>query len=218
MTAELKVQSDSNLQRAGECFMFLLWVESTMIDFLTLEAGDSVMRNGYNSAYRSGSAFPKDFATSRLELSRKTFEEVKGIFLKKWPQWKNDGEVHSAIERMVIFRNAIGHAQVQPFRPYLLYTPHGQKALDRIYTYMHCAGCGQLLKNCGCKKKEDLASPRTMKLSFSDRKFVAGLYGDIRTVDGKCFFSTSKLLNVAYQGIAWPLPNGKFHLRRNNLN
>ena len=204
MTAELKVQNDPNLQLAGECFMYLLWVESTMIDFLTLEAGDSEMRNGYNIACRSGGDLPKDFAKKRLELSRETFEAVKKDFLKRWPRWENDPEVYGAIERAVIFRNAIGHAQVQLLRPYLLYTPKPKKEgkeWDVLNQYLSCAACRKLLKDCVCKG-DNIGSPRSLKLAF--RRGQIEIYDIIETIDWKCFLPTSQLLNVAYRGIAWP--------------
>ena len=39
MTVRIKMHKDQNLILAGESFMYLRWVESAMIDFLTLEAG-----------------------------------------------------------------------------------------------------------------------------------------------------------------------------------
>ncbi len=200
-----RVEADSHLQSAGECFMFLCWAESTMRDFLVLHEGSCDLRIEYNTAYGS-SMHPPEFARRRLEAGRLSFGRIKNEFLSAWPQWKDDREIRDAIERVVIYRNGFGHAQVQPFRQYLLYTPTAI-ALEAIREYMRCSICRSQLKNCKCNH-EDVAEPLSLVFRCLDSKFLVQFYGDIRTVDVKCFLPTAKELNVAYQGVAWPRGNG----------
>ena len=200
-----RVDTDDHLHSAGECFMFLCWVESTMRDFLVLSHGSSDLRAKYNKAYGSTN-HPPEFARKRLERGRLTFGRIKNQFLSKWPQWKLNTDIHDAIERVVIYRNGFGHAQIQPFRQYLLYTP-SQTATKSIREYMKCSKCLKRLKSCKCTHN-DTAEPLSLVFRCLDGNFLSQLYGDIRTVDERCFLPTAKHLNVAYQGVAWPDERG----------
>ena len=200
-----RVETDNHLQSAGECFMFLCWVESTMRDLLVLHEGSCALRAKYNKAY-GASNHPPEFARRRLEIGRLTFGRIKNEFLSAWPKWKADTEIHDAIERVVIYRNGFGHAQVQPFRQYLLYTPT-TTALKAIREFMRCSKCLSRLKDCKCKH-ENATEPLSLVFRCVERNFLSQLYGDIRTVDEKCFLPTAKELDVAYQGVAWPENRG----------
>ena len=208
-----RVESDKHLQSAGECFMFLCWVESTMRDFLVLYEGGADLRTKYNKAYGSA-AHPQEFARKRLELGQLTFGNLKNRFFSAWPNWKNDTDIHEAIERVVIYRNGFGHAQIQPFRQFLLYTPTSA-AMNAIQEYMRCSICFECLKNCQCER-DNMAEPPSFVFPCLDSKFLRELYGDIRTVDDSCFLPTAQVLNVKYQGVAWP--EGKnYALAQHNL-
>ena len=127
-----QIERDEHLISAGECFMFLCWVESTMRDLIVLRDGDDDLRKRYNDAFGCGS-HPAEFARNRLNLGKLNFGKIKEIFLCRWSNFRENEAVHASIERAVIFRNGFGHANIQPFRPYLLYTPMiqlGGKSID----------------------------------------------------------------------------------------
>ena len=145
-----RVETDKHLIMAGECFMYLGWVESTMRDFVVLKEGDKDLRRRYSEAYGK-EGHPPDFVRRRLELGRLTFGAIKNRFLCLWPLWKDNTNIRRAIECAVIYRNGFGHAQIQPFRPYLLYTPN-KDSRDKINEYMSCNNCMRISKDCICKK------------------------------------------------------------------
>ena len=206
----MKVENDPHLLSAGQCFMFLCWVESSMRDFVVLNDGGEEMRARYNTGIRTGK-HPPDFSRKRLEIGVSTFGTIKNRFLQMWPEWKTQQDVHEAIERVVIWRNAFGHAQIQPFRPYLLYTPN-TKSWEAIQRYMRCPTCLKYRQYCQCPK-DDFVDPITIKMPCLDETFLVGLYGDIKTVDVQCFLKTAQVLRVRYQGIAWPRGDGS-HISR----
>ena len=185
--------------------MFLSWAESAMRDLLVLGNANDDLRRSYNRAYGAQN-HPVSFARARLELGRLSFGRIKNQFLCKWPEWKDKADIHEAIERIIIYRNGFGHAQVQPFRQYLLYTP-SQSAIKSIREFMRCKICRERLKDCECKR-DDMAEPLTLVFRCLDREFLAQLYGDIRQVDQNCFLATARQLDVAYQGVAWPEGEG----------
>ena len=199
-----KGEADKHLIAAGECFMFLCWIESNMRDFLVLEEGGEDMRSEYNKAFGREN-HPPDFASKRLELSKGSFNKIKDQFLCKWPQWKERSDVHDSIERAVIFRNGFGHANVQSFRPFLLYTPN-EKSWELINKYMRCPKCLQYYQSCQCPKK-DLAEPPTLVFKCLEKSFLTMFYEDIKTIDFECFVPTARLLDVCYQGGSWPTEN-----------
>ena len=158
MASDPLVQVDPHLIAAGQCFMFLSWVQSAMCNLLALDALGPESRARYNAAYKTNGPWPREFSIERLTLSRESFGSLKNRYLDKWPQWR-EHDVHASIERGVLLRNAIGHAQVQPFRPYLLYVPEDEKwgALEKYFT---CQRCCLPLKTCTC----EYASPPALFL------------------------------------------------------
>ena len=207
----IKVEHDEHLRSAGECFMFLSWVQSAMCDLLASNGLGIEARERYNAAHRAGQSWPRDFSTRRLELSGQNFGWLKKEFLKIWPEWCGPSDVREAIERVVIYRNGIAHAQVQPFRPYLLYTPNDRSWAD-INAYTRCVRCLEFHKDCACSEPPDQASPPSLTFPFLDQGFVRSLYADIETVDTKCFAPTAEALGVAYKGIAWPDGGGGYRI------
>ena len=184
--------------------MYLGWVESTMRDFVVLKEGDKDLRRRYSEAYGKDD-HPRDFVRRRLELGRLTFGAIKNRFLCLWPIWRDDPNIRRAIECAVIYRNGFGHSQIQPFRPYLLYTPN-EDSIDKINEYMLCNNCMKMSKDCICNK-ENHADPYTLIFECLDEKFHAQFYQNIKTIDLYCFSPTAKLLDIAYQGVAWPQGN-----------
>ncbi len=206
------VEVDELLLAAGQCFMYLLWVESMMCDLMVLRKGGEEMRQRYNAAYGKTS-HPSDFAAQRLEMKADTFGNIKDGFFELWPQWKDQDDVRESIERAVIFRNAFSHAQVQPFRPYLLYNPK-KSAWDSINRYCYCGKCLKRHGDCDCSTA-DLSEPRCLKL---DQRYIDTTYDDIRTIDRDCFYPIAKDMGVEYRGIAWPTGHEGFSVAENRMN
>ena len=206
------VQTDRHLIFAGECFMYLSWVQSAMCDLLALEALGPESRARYNAARKANDPWPRDFSNERLTLSKESFGGLKNRFLDTWPQWHAHA-VHDAIERVVLLRNAIGHAQIQLNRPYLLYVPEDGR-WPVLETYFTCGRCGLRLNSCTCEH----ATPKALRLPCQEPWFVLTLYGDIQSVDTECLLPTAKLLAVEYQGCAWPDASGNYSITRHRPN
>lgn len=205
MQIKKRAETDKHLQSAGECFMFLCWTESAMRDLLALSDCSAGLRAKYNCAYKITS-YPSGFTRKRLELGRLSFGDLKNQFLARWPEWKENSNVRYAIERVVIYRNGFGHAQIQPFREFLLYTPN-KKAVEAIREFMRCSTCLKFLKYCNCER-DDMAEPLSLVFHCRDGNFLSQLYGDIKTIDQECFLPTAMDLDVAYQGATWPEDEG----------
>ena len=205
MSTDVKrVEPDVLWIKAGECFMFLLWCETVMGDFVVLKEGGEDMCKRYSESFGRG-LYPSDFSRKRLEIGKSSFGTTKTQFLRHWPNWAHEEEVSDAIERVVIWRNGLGHANVQPFRDFLLFTPI-KTSLTKIRKYTRCKECNEYLKDCKCAQK-DVAEPRSVVVS---RQTLETIFLDIRTVDLNCYYPTAKLLNIEYQGIAWPEKDGAF--------
>ena len=204
------VEPDKFLIKAGECFMFLLWSETVMCDFVVLKEGGEDMRRRYSDAFGKES-HPGDFSRERLKLGGRDFSEIKDCFLRHWPAWKDNREIRDAIERVVMWRNGLGHANVQPFRGHLLYTPN-EASWNRIREYMKCHKCYRYLKDCDCIH-EGLAEPHSLII---EQETLRTIYQDIRTLDVDCFYPTAMSLNVEYRGIAWPTEDGTYNLKENH--
>ena len=183
-----------------------------MCDLLALNPLGPQGRARYNAAFQAGGPWPGDFTEERLTLSKNSFGSLKNRFLDTWPQWRAH-TVQDAIERVVLLRNAIGHAHVQPYRPYLLYVPEDGRwpALGANFT---CERCRLPLKSCTCAH----ATVKSLILPCREPWFVASLYADIQCVDTQCLLPTAKLLGVEYQGCAWPDGSGSHSVTRHSPN
>ena len=110
-----QVTTDNHLIAAGECFMFLCWVESYMRDLVVLWEGGKDMRKRYNEAFGREN-HPSDFAQNRLILSARSFGEIKNRFLCHWPKWKEEKDIHESIKRAVIFSQWIRACECSAFQ------------------------------------------------------------------------------------------------------
>ena len=194
----LSVEPDNLLTAAGECFMHLLWAETVIRDLVVLQEGGADMRGRYSAAFGKD-PHPSDFSKKRMELGTRDFGVVKEQFLAYWPELVDNVEVRDAVERVVIWRNALGHANVQPFREFLLYTPVGSTS-RRIQRYMRCHICFKYHKDCQCNR-EDVADPDSLIIRL---RTLRTIYLDIRTVDVSCFYPAAVSMDVAYRGFGWP--------------
>ena len=192
------VEPDGFLSAAGECFMFLLWCETAMCDLVVLKEGGEEMQKCYSNSFGKESLL-RDFSRRRLELGVEDFRVIKDRFLCHWPQSESGREIRDAIERVVIWRNALGHANVQHFRGYLLYTPN-ETAWKRIRKYTRCEKCHRYFGKCGCSQ-ENYAEPHSITVR---EETLRTIYEDIRAVDIECLYPAAVSLDVAYQGVAWP--------------
>ena len=204
------VKPDDLLMKAGECFMFLLWSETAMCDLVVLKEGGNEMRKRYSEAFGK-EPHPRDFSRRRLELGSMGFNKIKTRFLDHWPQWKDIRDVRDAIERIVIWRNGLGHANVQPFRGYLLYTPT-ETSLKQVRKYTKCHKCLRYHNDCVCLH-HDLGDPLSLIVKHETLRTI---YEDIRTVDIECYYRTAISLGVEYQGVAWPKGDGTYVFKENH--
>ncbi len=206
-----KVEPDEFMLAAGQCFMYLLWCETVMRDFVVLREGGADMRRRYSEALGK-QPHPSDFSRRRMEMGKHDLVCVKDRYLALWPELRDDPETLDTIERIVVWRNALGHANVQPFRGSLLYTPRGDNAWERIRNHTRCADCFQYHKDCTCQP-EDLADPPSILIR---EETLQAIYDDIRAADIECFFPVAVHMNIEYRGIAWPMPDGEFLIVENH--
>lgn len=198
------------LMEAGQCLMYLLWIETAMRDLVVLQEGGDDMRKRYSEAFGK-TQHPSDFARNRLELGKLDFGRVKERFLDHWPHWKRNIEIHDAIERVVLWRNALGHMNIQPFRDFHLYTPD-QRAWNKIKCYMKCGRCFRYYIKCSCNRVEQSDPPSLV----IDSGTIETIYTDIRKVDLECFYPTAITLDIEYLGVAWPNVDGGFEVGIHN--
>ena len=190
---------------AGQCFMYLQWCETTMLDLVVLKEGGEDMRRRYSAAFGKA-PHPSDFTRARLELGKLDFGEIKERFVAYWPAVVRQREVEDAIERVVLWRNALGHVNVQAFRAHLLYTPT-DRTLRKMQTVFRCGKCLQYWEDCGCPDDRELAEPASIAIT---EEVIDGIYNDIQMADLHCFYPVACLLNVDYTGVAWPVPGGGY--------
>ena len=206
-----KVKPYPLLIDAGQCFMYLQWCETVMLDFIVLKEGGDDMCCRYSAAF-SKESLPSDFTRARLELGKSDFGDVKERFVKDWPEITQQPEVEDAIERVVLWRNALGHVNVQAFRAHLLYTPT-DRTMRKMLSVFRCHNCLEYLETCQCPDDEDRAEPFSLSITH---EVIDTIYNDIELVDLLCFYPVASVLNAEYRGVAWPTLGGEYIFREHH--
>ncbi|MCY4134641.1 MAG: hypothetical protein OXG30_06965 [bacterium] len=177
-----------------------------MVDLVVLCEGDEDMRFRYTSAFGRG-PHPRDFSRQRMELGKHDFATIKERFLAAVPQLNLGQDTQEAVERVVIWRNMLGHANVQPFRGYLLHTPPPKK-WERISRHLRCPQCLKFYADCGCET-HDQSEPLTVKI---EEEALLTILEDVRTVDAQCLYPAAVSIDVPYRGLAWPISGDEYEI------
>lgn len=186
---------------AGRCFMYLLWLESRIKDFLCIRdaerRNDEVILREYNEMRLTGRP-SITYEKQVFKWARRTLGHAIKEFLGEWPEYERDRNVSHAFKIVEIHRNAFAHA----------YMGSG----DRL-VFVPSKKTRDLIRDTGLPI-DDLGNPDfALLLPCLHEPFIVSFYECIKTIDFACFKKVAKQLEVeSYAGTFddpnWPLTEG----------
>ena len=132
MTSLSREITEITIQRAGEFFMYSIWLQGQMSDLIILNQSKHIIPD----FIANPSQVPNQMSTKRAKYWEMSFLSVKNEFVETFTlsdQHKND------LNAIYHLRNAIAHSHVSMGRSYLLFfiVPHGVKDKKRkLYQHL----------------------------------------------------------------------------------
>lgn len=161
--------AEINVQRAGEFFMYSIWLQGQMSDLIILNRNKNIIPEFIDNP----SQVPSQMSEERAKYWEKQFRSVKTEFTETFTlsaQHKND------LDAVYHLRNAIAHSHVSMGRSYLLYRPaRGEKQEQEIVSTL------------GLSPVEGQSNPLMLKLSFDNEDEYMNDFNRIKRLDEECF-------------------------------
>lgn len=169
-------KNEVNLQRAGEYFMYSLWIQNQMVDLIILKNNPKIISNFSENLQQ----VPNKMFLERTKYWEKNFGKIKKEFIDLFQNFLEEQDIND-LEAIYHIRNAIAHSSISLGRDYLLYKPsRGIKKEEN------------LIKSLQIGSRDDASNPRIFKLTFSNDTQYLNDFNRIKRLDEICF---KKLVN-----------------------
>lgn len=175
-------RAEINIARAGEFFIYCLWIQGQMADLIIFKNYPSLI----DPFVSSPSRIPSEMVTLRSQYWEKGFlgikEEFKQLFSNRiGDEHKND------LGAIYYLRNAIAHSHVSVARDYFLYRPgRGEEHQAKIVSALEL------------ESVEYPSSPFMMTLRFFDDQRYLKDFNRIKRLDEECFSEIARSLGVPH--------------------
>lgn len=176
---------DKNLRRAGEYFVYCLWLQNQMVDLIVLHDHPRIIK----SFIKNPTKVPRTMMVTRLRLWQKDFKDILDEFKEKF---KNslDEEALNDLNFILSMRNAISHSSVSIGRDYFMYRPDGRRSRITL-----------LKKAFRSSKNPDAAKPTIFRLDFKDDALYKKNFSVIKRLDEVVFKGIAELLRIPHSRI-----------------
>jgi hypothetical protein len=171
-----------NLLRAGEIFMYTIWLQSQMSDMLILKRKVELIPPFVENDKR----IPSEMAQLRATYWERQFSSVKDEFEIEFGDQLSEQDI-SDLDHILHARNMIAHAHVSLARDYMLYRPSGGERKEQT-----------LIDALGLKPIEGQAQPLMLKLQFQRDDIYNGLFQRIKRLDEVCFERLCQSIKVPH--------------------
>jgi len=173
---------------AGRCFMYLIWLQSRLADFLCIRDAQKKDDLGILRKYDETQQTGRPSLTYHKRVnnwSTKTLGMLIEEFLNEWPEYNGDADVSHAFKIIKIHRNAMAHAYIGN-SDWFVFKPN--------------QATRGLIKDTGLLRKELEQDDPDFALLYPwrDKDFVESFYKNIRLIDFACFAKVAEELGVKY--------------------
>jgi len=174
---------DTNLQRAGELFIYSLWVCGQMNDLLIFKSRPDLVGPFLSIPEQ----MPREFVQLRLTGWQDDFTPTKSKFVGAFSDFLTEQDL-ADLDFLNSLRNAIGHSHVSIGRDYFLYRPRTKA--ER-----------QVTDGLKLEAREDSMEPMVVKLAFYDDAYYLDCFARITRLDQECFARVAAALGVTHSRI-----------------
>ena len=178
------METPIHMFRAGEFFMYSLWLQSQMADLLILRKDRDLVEEFMNDS----SKIPQSMVKARAQFMHKDFGNVLADFKSAFEKVLNSDDV-CCLNRIRRFRDMIAHSHVSVARPYLLHSPKHEKRLEYIK------------KDFGLKENPNPPEPPQIALKFGEDERFLNDFELIKRIDEDCFARVAKHVGISHSRI-----------------
>jgi hypothetical protein len=178
-------KATNNLTRAGEYFIYSIWLQSQMADLIILKNHPEFISEFVNFP----SQIPSAMGECRITYWEKQFYAVKEEFRNVFADLLDEID-NKDLEFVYQMRNAIAHSHISLGREYLLFRPARgeQKEKDLIDTF-------------NLQPREGEAIPMVLKLTFDNDEIYFRHFNHIKRLDEVCFERLSNIIGFPHSRI-----------------
>ena len=178
-------KSEINIKRAGELFIYSVWLQGQMSDLIILKKNPEYIEDFVNNPSR----IPKLIHQQRVKYWEKQFHSVKEEFKKVFSNMLLEDELND-LESVYHIRNAIAHSHVSLGRDYMLFRPARGARQEQ-----------EIKETFGLTPIEDESDPMMLKLTFYDDDRYLRTFNQIKRLDEVCFERLSNNIGIPHSRI-----------------
>ncbi len=177
--------ADINIKRAGEFFIYSIWIQNQMTDLIILKNNPDII----DEFCSSPKIIPHKMSASRTLYWEKYFAQIKTEFIELFSNQLDEENIKD-LNAIYHIRNAIAHSHISLGRDYLLYRPaRGERQENDIRQSLEIP------------PREGAANPTILKLSFNDDNEYLKDFNRIKRLDEICFERIASELNIPHSRI-----------------
>ena len=177
--------SDINIQRAGEFFIYSIWLQSQMGDLIILRKYPDIIEEFITIK----EVVPKKMSIERESYWKKQFAEIKREFVELFGSNLLEEDIKD-LDAIYNLRNAIAHSHISLGRDYFLYRPaRGEKQEMEI------------VRSLDIPPRENASDPMILKLSFHDDEKYFKEFNRIKRLDEICFKRIADLIKIPHSRV-----------------
>lgn len=174
---------ETNLQRAGELFIYSLWIQGQMADLAIFACRPDLIA----PFLANPSNVPDEFAALRLTAWQKEFGSIRADFLQECSRWVSGSDARD-LNFLQALRNAIAHSHVSMGRDYFLYRPITKNEQ-------------QVIGNLQLSPRDQSHDPPVIKVAFHDHEYYSHCHSVIQRLDEQCMARVAAGLGVTHSRI-----------------
>ena len=173
----------TNLSRAGELFIYSLWIQGQMADLLIFRERPDLIPE----FLRTPEVMPSAFVELRTEAWQSDFSPTKTNFVSAFRDHLDEQDL-ADLDFLNALRNAIAHSHVSVGRDYFLYRPRSRNE-------------AQVVGALGLQPREGAPEPPLVKLAFFDDAYYLSCFARVKRLDESCLAKVASALGVTHSRI-----------------
>ncbi len=178
------METPIHMVRAGEFFMYTLWLQSQMADLLILNKDRTLVEERMNDSSR----IPQRMVMARAQYMHKNFDLVLTEFKKAFKKVLSNDDVCD-LAKIRLLRDMIAHSHVSVGREFLLHSPNHRSKLEHIKRHF---ALGEI---------PNQPEPPQMKLDFGNNDRFLNDFALIKRIDEDCFAKVAQLVGISHSRI-----------------
>ena len=171
-----------NLIRAGEIFMYSVWLQGQMSDLTILKNNPSFVEDFVNNSEK----VPDEFHKERVKYWEKQFFQVKEDFRNTFSTLLTESE-NQDLEKIFHTRNMIAHAHISFGRDYMLFRPSGGAQKEK-----------KIFDALQLKTVENQSDPMMVTIEFWRDEIYLKIINTMKRFDEICLEKISNSINIPH--------------------